>query len=136
MSGMKSFKMLSIVISLTILLAGCGNRADIPGGEQNGQSAYKENSEENDLQETVPQAEQEVEYFTYEVKEADSEPYAVVTGMTEEGYEKWRSRSELEIPEELGGVPVREIGARAFTGLKFWEIILPETVEVIGEGAF
>lgn len=159
MSGMKSFKMLSIVIYLTILLAGCGNRAELPGGEQSGQSVYKENVgqhvEKGVLREVIfqgiileteqgigyftdvlPQAEQEVEYFTYEVREADSESYAVVTGMTEEGYAKWRSRSELEIPEELGGVPVREIGARAFTGLKFWAIILPETVEIIGEGAF
>ena len=52
------------------------------------------------------------------------------TGVTPE------TNSVLEIPAEIAGYPVTVIGANAFKGKKFSEVIMPDTVETIEASAF
>ena len=42
----------------------------------------------------------------------------------------------LIVPEEIDGYTVTKIASRAFEGHKCFEVILPKTIEYIGEGAF
>ena len=43
----------------------------------------------------------------------------------------------MAIPDHINGIPVVEIGERAFTGCeKITSVALPDTVEVVGEEAF
>ena len=50
--------------------------------------------------------------------------------------ESWYDREELILPEEIDGLPVTEIGSRAFAGACVKRIVLPETVRSIGREAF
>ena len=42
----------------------------------------------------------------------------------------------LIVPEEIDGYTVTKIASRAFEGHKCFEVILPKTIDYIGEGAF
>ena len=58
---------------------------------------------------------------------------AIVTGL----YTAPPEPGRLVIPETLGGAPVKEIGARAFMDREgIAEVVLPDSVEYIGGGAF
>lgn len=75
---------------------------------------------------TVQSAAQEVEW-EYEISQGD---YAIVTGATP-------AEGDLEIPSELGGVPVREIADSAFLGCRsLTSVTIPSSVTSIGADAF
>lgn len=67
--------------------------------------------------------------FQYE----ETETGWIVTGLTEEG----RRRRALTVPETCGGEPVVRIASEAFSDCgELEEIVLPATVQAIGERAF
>lgn len=72
---------------------------------------------------------------TYSVTTSDEgEEYAVVTGLSEAGK---TSSFIIDIPEELDGYVVREIGYMAFSGVGSGrQFILPDTLYKIGDYAF
>ena len=45
-------------------------------------------------------------------------------------------QTEVTVPDEIDGVPVAEIGFYAFEAQPVTSVVLPESVKVIGEGAF
>ena len=45
-------------------------------------------------------------------------------------------KTEIEIPSEIRGMPVTEIGPRAFSGRQLTAVTIPETVRRIGSAAF
>ncbi len=78
----------------------------------------------------------EQDLFTYIIRDKS----AVVTGFQEE-YKRFPEDNmsiyeDIEIPETLGGYPVVEIGDRAFENIKLKSVVLPDSVEVIGNCAF
>lgn len=75
---------------------------------------------------TVQSAAQEVEW-EYEISQGD---YAIVTGATP-------AKGDLEIPSELGGVPVREIADSAFEWCSsLTRVTIPSSVTRIGADEF
>lgn len=89
------------------------------------------------------------ERFSFEKKSDQGEDYLVIIGFAEENrelFERYAVEREeqgyrsilLQIPEKMGGMPVREIGKEAFAdmGAGDMEFQLPGTVTVIGDGAF
>lgn len=42
----------------------------------------------------------------------------------------------VDVPAEIGGVPVKAIGPEAFAGIKVFAVFLPEGIETIGDSAF
>ena len=42
----------------------------------------------------------------------------------------------VDVPAEIGGVPVKAIGPGAFSGVKVFAVYLPEGIETIGDSAF
>lgn len=64
--------------------------------------------------------------FEYEIIDGG----AVITGYT-------GSSPEVEVPAEIGGAPVSEIGSYAFEAdYNITNVTLPDTITLIGEGAF
>ncbi len=69
--------------------------------------------------------------YTYKVREDEGGKYAILTGKkygTMAGY--------CKLPDEINGIPVKEIAAEAFMGEYASEITLPEQIRVIGDRAF
>lgn len=86
------------------------------------------------------------EMLSWEVESNQGVEYLVITGVAEkyrEIFEAYLAEMDkqsfgvcLDIPEEIGGITVREIGAEAFAGIKIPDVEFPDTVTVIGDGAF
>lgn len=89
------------------------------------------------------------EMFSYEEKSGQGGEYLVITGIAQENrglFERYAAEKEeqgyrsilLQIPEKIGGKSVREIGEEAFVDMGAGEIEFqfPDTVTVIGDGAF
>ncbi|MBR0112762.1 MAG: leucine-rich repeat domain-containing protein [Clostridia bacterium] len=71
-------------------------------------------------------AENDIDDFTFSYEE----DYAVVTGYTGES-------DSITIPEEAEGLPVKEIGAGAFSSVDFiFELFIPASVVSVGANAF
>lgn len=99
-------------------------------------------------QEDAKRAEEQIlDMFLYEVRLDGEREYIAITGVKEEYregfWERWReltkySRYGLQIPNEIDGVRVEEIGADAFNGIAAGKISveLPESIRIIGERAF
>lgn len=83
----------------------------------------------NILSEMPTEREREIENedsFSYELLDGG----AVVTGYN-------GTMTDVAVPEQLGGAPVTEIGYYAFEAkYDITSVTLPETVKIIGEGAF
>ncbi len=107
-------------------------------------TAWNRKEEEEGARERLPGL------FASEICSADGREYAVITGVKEEYredfWERWMklakkagmSASMLVIPEEMDGVPVEEIGADAFYGIRmeYGALELPGSIRTIGERAF
>lgn len=79
--------------------------------------------------------EQTVDGLRYEIVGDGDEAYAVITGYA--GTAIAGKGTELVIPRELDGCPVREIGHDAFSGcIELGSVTIPETVTTIGYRAF
>ena len=141
----------TIFLTLAALLAGCANNTDMPDvsdiqdSGQAEQTAYQkavaQRVADQRLADRNPTDSEPVFHadfvyrtFIYEIWDADTEPYAVITGVTDAFRDTWGA--EFWIPEELGKVPVKEIGSYAFANQKIWSVEISATVERIGEGAF
>ena len=71
--------------------------------------------------------------YTYEVTEADQMPYVIITGCSIIN----QNPISLEIPSEIAGLDVLEIGAYAFYNMtSITEVTLGENVKEIGTSAF
>ena len=84
---------------------------------------------------TAPEttADEEPEYFTFELVEGYGDPFYAVNGLTELG----KTREELTVPVTRDGKDVAVIAGGAFanaTSLK--TITIPAGIESIGDGAF
>ena len=88
--------------------------------------------------------------FAYEKKSDGDGEYLVITGLSEE-YGKYVERYmekaaegrtgytcslTISVPEKILGITVKEIGENAFAGLRIGKVELPDSVEVIADGAF
>lgn len=75
--------------------------------------------------------------FSYEVRSENGMDYIVLTGFGEEYREEVLSGPEnLRIPEEIDGMPVKEIGAEAFCNIGVEKVVFPSQLSLIGERAF
>jgi len=70
------------------------------------------------------------EDFSYVLYEADGAPAVEITGVVQE------HKTEYIVPPEIDGVPVTAIGSDAFIYAPVAGLILPDTLAVIGNGAF
>ena len=71
--------------------------------------------------------------FDYEVVDGATERYIKLTGLTEEG----RKKSELILPSDYDGVPVREFSPQVFAGNGIIaKIVLQKNVRTIYDGSF
>lgn len=70
--------------------------------------------------------------YVYTVQEDEDGEYAAVTGLIKGVH----GSGNFRIPDELGGIPVKEIKADAFRGEEAWCVTLPEQIRVIGDRAF
>lgn len=87
------------------------------------------------------------EMLSYEICSDQDMEYLVITGVAEDKRELFEAYmadmekhrlggASLDIPGDIGGIPVREVGAEAFAGMKIPEVEFPDTVTMIGNGAF
>lgn len=80
----------------------------------------------------------EVNYYSSYLEEGKTEEGLLYrleeSGAVICGYEG--TDTEITIPEELEGLPVTEIGEKAFLGLGIEKVSLPESLRVIGNSAF
>lgn len=130
---MKKYALISLLIcSAVMLFPGCsevGNTNDNSGSDNSEITAEVTTEEEIPEDEMptmrVPEI-QTADEFKYEILDGG----AVITAYV-------GSSASVEIPSELGGSPVTEIGFYAFEAkYNIEEIILPDTLITIGEGAF
>lgn len=68
--------------------------------------------------------------YTYVIRADKDGKYAVITGA------KAGLRGADSIPDKINGIPVKEIGADAFSGQDAYCVTLPEQIRVIGDRAF
>ena len=102
------------------------NMVDIPT-ESNG--LYDENNQSAGDEIT------EQELYTYIIEDNS----AVITGLQEEykiSLQQNMPGGEIKVPDTLGGYPVVEIGDGVFENIKLKRVLIPESVEVIGNSAF
>lgn len=129
---MKKYALISFICSAALLLPGCstvGSTAESSAPESAAETTQPSSEEEIPEEETptdrVPDI-QTADDFEYEIIGGG----AVITGYT-------GTSAEVEVPSELGGVPVTEIGFYAFEAqYDITEVTLPDTITLIGEGAF
>ena len=79
--------------------------------------------------------------YIYEIWDAETEPYAVITGVTKKPWQIFNfGRPWLTIPKTIHGdwgvIPVKEVGSYALANMGLESAEIPPTVERIGEGAF
>lgn len=127
---------------LLAILTGCAGHTDTSDVSHNQDSVQVEQMayQESSYHETFVE-----EAFTYEIWDADTEPYAVITGLTDDsheydgyyyGYNRWEDGWWVHIPETLGNIPVKEIAPYAFENMEILTATISATVERIGEGSF
>lgn len=68
--------------------------------------------------------------YTYVVREDEDGKYVVIMGAMV------GLRGADSIPDEINGIPVKEIAADAFSGGEAWCVTLPEQIRAIGDRAF
>lgn len=150
-------------IFLVFLLAGCADHtdtADISHNQDSGrveQTAYQKTAEQETTGqrladwETVDSESVEQDsafhadfvYGSYicEIWDEETEPYAVITGVTKKPWQVFNfGRPWLTIPETIHGdwgvIPVKEVDSYALANMGLESVEIPPTVERIGEGAF
>ncbi|MBP5433284.1 leucine-rich repeat domain-containing protein [Ruminococcus sp.] len=130
---MKRLLCVSLFLALTAALTGCGEstgKADIASTLT--------------TQKVTEEADTTAEPGTYEplatVRERDIVSNEIYDYEIYDGgviITKYKgSDTEVTIPDEIDGSPVTEIGFYAFEAMGVSSVTLPETVRVIGEGAF
>ena len=129
-------KLISISVLLTILatLSGCGDKTGSAGNTAKPTVQQPTATEEviavensDDEQETTVRERKIVssEAYEYEIFEGA----AIIT--------KYKGgQTEVTVPDKIEGAPVEEIGFYAFEAQPVTSVTLPESVKVIGEGAF
>ena len=130
---MKRLLCVSFFLALTAVLTGCG--------ESTGKA---DNASTPTTQKVTEEADTTAEPGTYEplatVRERDIVSNEIYDYEIYDGgviITKYKgSDTEVTIPDEIDGSPVTEIGFYAFEAMGVSSVTLPETVRVIGEGAF
>jgi hypothetical protein len=131
---MKKFVLTSLTAAILVASAGCGNK--VKG--DNEKPSQKDTT-------TASSAEETTEAGSYEalatVRERDIVSSDIFDYEIYEGgviITKYKGKEQaVEIPAEIEGTPVREIGFFAFeANEKLTSVALPESVQTIGEGAF
>lgn len=127
----------SILLTLLICASLCALSAcsKVGSAQPVSSSADLDNTQEATEEATIPEEEiptvrvpdiQSADDFEFEILDGG----AVITGYT-------GSSKVVEVPDELGGAPVTEIGFYAFEAeYDITSVTLPETITLIGEGAF
>ena len=130
---MKRLLCVSFFLALTAVLTGCG--------ESTGKA---DNASTPTTQKVTEEADTTAEPGTYEplatVRERDIVSNEIYDYEIYDGgviITKYKGNdTEVTIPDEIDGSPVTEIGFYAFEAMGVSSVTLPETVRVIGEGAF
>ena len=130
-------KLISISVMLVFLaaLAGCGEKTGSSDNtsavtaQQQTEASAADNGDGNsgDAVSTTVRERNIVSNDTYEYEIYDG---AVIITKYKGG------QTEVTIPDEIDGVPVAEIGFYAFEAQPVTSVALPESIKVIGEGAF
>jgi hypothetical protein len=130
---MKRLLCVSFFLALTAVLTGCGES-----------TGKVDNASTPTTQKVTEEADTTAEPGTYEplatVRERDIVSNEIYDYEIYDGgviITKYKgSDTEVTIPDEIDGSPVTEIGFYAFEAMGVSSVTLPETVRVIGEGAF
>jgi len=139
---MKKFVYASLFLALAAAVCGCGKSTG--KADDNTPTAAVQETETADEAETAADAETVAEPATDEelttVRERnivsnDTYEYEVYEGSVIITRYKG-SDTEVTIPDAIDGSPVSEIGFFAFEAMGVTSVTLPESVKVIGEGAF
>ncbi len=127
---MKKFAMISLLVcSASIIMCGCNEVGNTVENSNSSAQTTQPTTEAATIEQTptvrVPEI-QSADEFEFEIIDGG----AVVTGYT-------GNSTEVEVPAELGGAPVTEIGFYAFEAeYDITSVTLPDTITLIGEGAF
>ena len=112
--------------------------------DEKNENDFTPDEEDTAIEEEEPLLEQ---LFSYEKNRFGD---LVITGIAEEYRDVYRSYMKdsvckmgsiysitcLQIPKDINGVTVKEIGENAFANMTFEKIVLPDSLEKIGSGAF
>ena len=136
---MKIRKSASVILQIGVcmagLLAGCG--AAEPASMQNVQSAgviaaaYDTYGALPAMEKILAFQEKAFDNYTYMVREDEDGEYAILTGNVIGGLQ-----GTCFIPLTINGIPVKEIGADAFSGDNAFNVTLSKQIRVIGDRAF
>ncbi|WP_295070577.1 leucine-rich repeat domain-containing protein [Ruminococcus sp.] len=131
---MKKFVLASLTAAVFITSAGCGNKVkgdtDKPSEkEKTSVTSAEETTEAGSYEQLATVRDRNIvssDIFDYEIYEGG----VIIT--------KYKGKDQaVEIPAEIEGTPVREIGFYAFEANEdVASVALPESVQTIGEGAF
>ncbi|MCR4795522.1 MAG: leucine-rich repeat domain-containing protein [Ruminococcus sp.] len=130
---MKKFVLTSLTAAMIIASTGCGKK--VSGNEKPSQ---KETTSASAAEDTI-EADSDEELATVrerDIVSSDILDYEIYNGGVI--ITKYKGKeSAVDIPAEIEGTPVREIGFFAFeANEKLTSVALPESVQTIGEGAF
>lgn len=119
------------------------NGAEEQAGDSTGNSAEGSMADGQQKETFADLGSEPKNLFSYERKSGEDGEYLVITGLSKEWEEYLKAASKegeahlaITIPEKISGIIVKEIGENAFAGKKIDTLELPETIEVIADGAF
>ena len=130
---MKKFILVSLAAAVFVTFVGCGKKVKgtekVPKVTENSTAADEETTEADSYEPLATVRERDIvssDEFDYETLDGG----VIIT--------KYKgSDTAVEIPAEIGGAPVKEIGFYAFEANKdVTSVTLPESVETVAEGAF
>lgn len=136
---MKKLIRISLLLMLAAALAGCGKKTDSNGNTETATTApvaqQQTAAEETETGGSVEDATVKPTVRERNIVSNDTYEYEIYEGGAI--ITKYKgSMTEVVIPDEIDGAPVVEIGFYAFEAKPVTSVTLPETVKVIGEGAF
>ena len=139
---MKKFGYASIILAIAAALCGCGEstgKADnVPtaAAQEAATAADEEVAADNTETAAEPATDEEITTVRERnIVSNDTYEYEVYEGSVIITRYKG-SDTEVTIPGDIDGAPVSEIGFFAFEAMGVTSVTLPESVKVIGEGAF
>lgn len=130
---MKKLIMASLLSAVLITLTGCGDKVkgntEKPSEKETTSAAAEETTEAGSYEQLATVRERNIvssDNFDYEIYEGG----VIIT--------KYKGKdTAVEIPAEIDGTPVREIGFFAFEANEsIISVALPESIQTVGEGAF
>lgn len=131
---------LMFTAAFAAVMTACGSSSAKEEVDQPSEVVVEEDNTSEENQETEEKEEGTAAEQTETPAEDENKEY--LGSKTEDG-SGWKidsclitGQNEIIVPETISGYPVKEIGENAFAGLECTKIVLPDSVESIGTGAF